>query len=95
MLNEECKVAAELTIDAARKWASWTRRVLPAPERSDEGNTPAHALWMLGEIASGNVVGNKAQRWLGFAQGVLVALNLAHLHEMKGANRTASENSDG
>jgi hypothetical protein len=55
-----------------------------------EGRKPGHALWMLGEIESGRIEGNKAQRWLGYAQGLLVALDLVDLHEMKEANRAAA-----
>lgn len=49
---------------------------------------PHHLAWMLGEApgfyAGGKV--EKANRWLGYVQGVMAALKLAGLDELKAAN---------
>jgi hypothetical protein len=38
-----------------------------------ESTGPEHLRWMIEELRSGRVTGEKAHRWLGFVQGVLAA----------------------
>jgi hypothetical protein len=90
-MNESAR-AAELTVECVRRIAGWSHCSPPEVVRDvAEGRTSEHAMWMLEEIISGRVTGNKAQRWLGYAQGLLVAHGRAILAEMKSANRRASE----
>lgn len=51
----------------------------PAANRS-------HLNFMIDEIVSGRVAGEKSHRWLGYMQGVLVATGSATLEEMKSVN---------
>lgn len=62
----------------------------PAARRSEEGNTTEHAIWMLNGIIAGYIQHDKAQRWLGYAQGVLVADGMITLDGCKTANKEAS-----
>lgn len=39
------------------------------PDKTSE----SHLTWMLTEICSASVTGSKAQRWLGFVQGIMVS----------------------
>lgn len=55
-------------------------------ERSDEGNTQGHLLWMLHQLSAGEVRNDKAHRWLGYAQGLAVMLGLVTLEQMKLTN---------
>lgn len=41
-----------------------------------EGRDSTHLLWMLNEIRTGAVTGDKAHRWLGYVQGMMIADNL-------------------
>ncbi|MDW9531930.1 hypothetical protein RWE87_13570 [Sinorhizobium meliloti] len=36
------------------------------------GTHPHHLRWMLQQLYNGNVTGEKAHRWLGFIQGVMI-----------------------
>ena len=54
---------------------------------SPESVSKKHVMWMLGEIENGNVVGEKAHRWLGWAQAAAVSRGDATLEEMKMINR--------
>lgn len=56
---------------------------LPA-EHPEYGRDHLH--YMISEIESGRVVGEKSHRWLGFLQGVLVACGAATLEQMKLTN---------
>lgn len=58
-------------------------------ERDDSGMSVNHAAWMLQGIASGYVQHEKAHRWLGYAQGLLVVHGAATLEQMKEVNRNA------
>ncbi len=58
-------------------------------KRDVDGVTIEHALWMLGGIAEGYVRGEKAHRWLGYAQALLVILDVTTLEIMKQRNRSA------
>lgn len=54
--------------------------------RAINGQSSAHARWCLGEVANGNITGEKAHRWLGYAQGVLVQNGHLTLEACKHAN---------
>lgn len=82
---ESCVEAARLTIKACGGI-----RVLPQGERDPEGRSLAHAVWMLLEIYWSKVTGNKAHRWLGYAQALLISHRWATLDQMKQANLEAS-----
>ena len=58
------------------------------PSRDDDGRTVAHAIWMLQGIVEGYIQYEKAHRWLGYAQAILVVAGRAELGQMKHANRT-------
>lgn len=45
-----------------------------------------HLRYMIEEIESGRVAGEKSHRWLGYLQGVLVATGAATLEEVKLTN---------
>lgn len=47
----------------------------------------AHLEEMLNKMKKGDMSNGKANRWLGWAQGVLVVLGLATLEEMKQVNK--------
>ena len=56
-------------------------------KRDDHGQSTDHARWMLKGIADGYIQHEKAHRWLGYAQGILVASDLVQLSDMKAANK--------
>ena len=56
------------------------------PERSEHGRGIAHAGWMLMQILDNEVSGDKAQRWLGYAQGIIVENYYADLEQMRECN---------
>lgn len=57
---------------------------LPGPGRM---TNQQHLLWMLEQIQHGEVTGEKAHRWVGYVQGVLVALHVTSVEEMRDLNR--------
>ena len=57
--------------------------------RDSAGKTKEHAAWLLEGIASGYVQHEKAHRWLGYAQALLVIDKIASLDDMKAINRGA------
>ncbi len=57
---------------------------LPGPGRM---TNQKHLLWMLEQIEYGEVTGEKAHRWIGYIQGVLVAMHVATVGEMRDLNR--------
>ena len=63
-------------------------------KRDPEGKTVAHAYWMLQGIAQGYIQHEKAHRWLGYAQGIIVAWNEGTLDEMKLANKLTATTND-
>lgn len=75
-------------IDILRRYddflASKTKRVecIPTP-----GYTYPHMRWMIAEIREGRVVGDKAHRWLGFIQGVLIREDHFKLNEERDFTR--------
>jgi len=54
--------------------------------RGREGNTVEHAVWMLAGICLGYVQHEKAHRWLGYAQGIIVMSGMLNLEQVKGIN---------
>jgi len=75
------KEAAALTLDEIEGQV--------VAERRPSGKGVEHARWMLNGILSGYVEQEKAHRWLGYAQGIIVGSNAATLDEMKAANKRA------
>lgn len=64
---------------------------LPFPVEDPEGKSLAHATWMLDLVASREISGDKAQRWLGYAQGLLVMHGKATLGQLKEVNRHVAQ----
>ena len=64
---------------------------LPSSEQDPDGSTPEHAIWMLEGIAAGYIQHEKAHRWLGYAQALLVCNNHETLVAMKTVNRAATD----
>lgn len=64
-------------------------QVLADPERSEDGRGFHHAIWLLKEIALERVIGEKAHRWLAYAQGLLVAQAVLTLNQCRIANLLA------
>lgn len=56
-------------------------------QRKWDGRGTQHAMWMLHEIAYRKVEGEKAHRWLGYAQGVLVQADFITLEKAKLTNK--------
>ena len=59
------------------------------PERDIDGGSLAHASWMLHGITMGYVQHEKAHRWLGYAQALIVNHGVASLADMKEINKRA------
>lgn len=79
-----CIKAAELSLlDAGGD-------LLPDPERDEKGVSLPHAVWLGQQILSARVTGNKAHRWLGWMQCLLVVHGWSTLERMKEASRKAS-----
>lgn len=57
-----------------------------APTRDYHGKTLEHCQWMLQGIVLGYIEGEKAHRWLGYAQALIVMHEVADLHKMKVIN---------
>lgn len=81
---ENCAEAARLSIKACGGI-----NALPPGKRDPEGRSLEHAVWMLLEIYWRKIDGNKAQRWLGYAQALLVMHDRVTLDQMKEANLEA------
>lgn len=64
-------------------WAFRARGELPAPRQSNEGRGFAHQHWVLRQVIAGGVTGDKAERWLCYAQGYLVAMGQLDLDHCK------------
>ena len=54
-------------------------------------NTLAHAYWMLTLIAHGDIVDEKAHRWLGWAQALLSCHNVTTLETLKAINKNSCD----
>jgi hypothetical protein len=61
-----------------------------AVRRSEEGTNFGHLRWMVQEMSAPGFSENKAMRWLGYIQGVVVASGEATLEEMKDLSRRAA-----
>ena len=74
-----------------KKAAVGTRNLLETitAKRDEEGKTLEHAAWMLDEIISENIEGEKAHRWLGYAQGLIVLEGKATMADFKVVNKDA------
>ena len=59
-------------------------------QRDSSGNSIEHARWMLSGIIEGYIQHEKAHRWLGYAQALIVMLGESSLDEMKRINQRAS-----
>lgn len=57
-------------------------------EKGTTGLSRSHLVWMIEQLPS--LTNNKAMRWLGYIQGVLVALEIATLDDMKQISKEAS-----
>lgn len=71
-----------------KRAATLTKGLVPGhhTKRSKDGRGIAHARWMLGEIETGDVEGEKAHRWLGYAQAIIVQHYEATLEDVKRIN---------
>ena len=58
--------------------------LLPVPGRMTDQD---HLLWMLEQIDNGSVTGEKAHRWVGYIQGVVVLCRLTEVKDMRTLNR--------
>ena len=59
--------------------------------RDPYGLTLEHAAWMLHGIIGGYIQNEKAHRWLGYAQAMLVLIKIVTLAEIKYLNKEASK----
>ena len=64
--------------------AERTSCLLPPPGRQTDQD---HLLWMLDQIDAGAITGEKAHRWIGYVQGILVAYKITSVDEMRDLNR--------
>lgn len=76
------KQAAENTLSL---WSK-AQKSIPEPEQTTHGTTEAHVRYVLEQLMDGQVNGEKAHRWLGWAQGWLVARDKITLDDCKYAN---------
>lgn len=60
------------------------------PSRASKGDTLQHAAWMLHGIILGYVQHEKAHRWLGYAQAILVLSAVISLSDAKRINKHAA-----
>lgn len=84
---ESCDRAAQLTLLAAEN----SGVELPVACQDPEGNSLSGGLWLLHQCLSKVVTGNKAHRWLGYGQALLVVHGAITLEQAKMANKQASE----
>lgn len=82
----DVSMAAKRTLELAELHYKLAGEELPEIKRGIDGKTVGHALWIIGQVAVGNVTGNKAHRWLGFGQGVLCVHGVITLMEAKLVN---------
>jgi hypothetical protein len=79
---------------AARKLITLLSAEEDQGRQSPLGNDRAHLLFLLWSIHRGDVRGEKAHRWLGYAQGLIVLLGLGSLEAMKSLNLSSQDGSD-
>lgn len=76
-------------------WQKKSKEDLPAPMQIIGGKTLGHQHWLLVQVREEGLVDgtplmtDKANRWLGYAQGYLVAEGVLTLEECKFANLLA------
>lgn len=61
------------------------------PVRDDYGKSMDHCLWMLKQVSDREVQGEKAHRWLGYAQAMLAMEGRASLRALKEVNKSAQD----
>lgn len=59
---------------------------------SDPGTSYAHLRWMLSELMKGEMESGKANRWLGFVQGIMVERRLIKVSEERDFTRPYFQN---
>ena len=67
--------------------------LLTLGEQHSDGDGSKHMVFMLQEICKGEMSIGKANRWLGWAQCLMMIYNHASLAELKDVNRRASDGS--
>jgi hypothetical protein len=72
----------------AREVLAGVARRIPSTDQHDypPKTEHTHLTWMIGQLLSGAVTGDKAHRWLGFIQGVLAARGFLNVDDER--NRT-------
>jgi len=70
---------------AAQECRQFISKIAKLPS-DDPAETKDHLHFMIDQIASGQVSGEKSHRWLGYLQGIIVAGGGATLEEMKKTN---------
>ena len=60
-----------------------------APDTDEDDVSPKHLVWMLQQICTEQITGEKAHRWIGYVQGVLVAFGVTTVAQMRELNRRA------
>lgn len=83
MTLEQCLLAARMLDE------KYLAPICDRIERHPDGKFPYHLRWMVQEMNSGMST-NKAMRWLGYIQGILVGVYGASLEDMKELNLQAS-----
>ena len=83
--------AAENALLLMTRWAEIPSDMNPLAQSVLAGWDPCglslgHIVWMLHEIIEDRVVGERAHRWLGYAQGLMAARGIATLEQLKCAN---------
>ncbi len=76
------------TVEAARASLVLIEGNLRA-EHDPSGDTLTHAKWMLHGIFSGYIQHEKAHRWLGYAQALMVVNDVVTLDKLKEINHAA------
>lgn len=84
MTLDQCLLAAR-QIDA-----KYLEPICARIERHEGGRCPYHLRWMIQEMHNG-MSNNKAMRWLGYIQGILVGVYDVSLDDMKNLSRDASQ----
>jgi hypothetical protein len=81
------EVAAQNTLLLLEKNAHDTEKPPRlVPKRAEDGRGIPHAVWLLREVAERRITGEKAHRWLAWAQCVLTYEGIIDLHGCKYAN---------
>lgn len=79
----------EQCLEAARRIdAKYLEPICSVIERSHAGKSPPHLRWMIQEMHNAMSI-NKAMRWLGYIQGILVGVYEVPLDDMKNLSRDA------